>query len=419
MSKTICLITPAHISFNPRLVKEADALVDAGYDVTVISCNYIYSVTEFDNEILRYAKWKSVILNWNKKVNPKLFWYSRIRKYISLNVLKFNFLKKYFANNVEFLLRVFDRVLPELRKLVLQHPADLYIAHNLQSLPLAYYAAKKYNSKLGFDAEDFHSGMFSETEANSINKDVVEYFESKFVNKCDYITSASPGISQAYKSKYKLKNVPVSILNVFPLSMSQKKISMNNDEKLKLYWFSQTIGKDRGLNDILEAMGKLKKFNIELHLLGKWQNGFKYEFYQKCDYLGIDKNKIFFYSQTYPNQMVDISSKYDIGLALEPSKDINNSIAISNKIFTYMLAGNAIIATKTKGQQEIADRSGEAIKTYEAGDTNSLASLIKELYLDKKKLKKAKEASLRLGMSNYNWDIEKLKFLELIDSTLS
>ena len=36
MKKKVCLVTPGHIGSNPRIVKEADALHEEGYDVTLI-----------------------------------------------------------------------------------------------------------------------------------------------------------------------------------------------------------------------------------------------------------------------------------------------------------------------------------------------------------------------------------------------
>src|SRR5690625_6431809 len=37
----ICLVTTGHPSTNPRLVKEADALVEAGYNVHVVACKFL------------------------------------------------------------------------------------------------------------------------------------------------------------------------------------------------------------------------------------------------------------------------------------------------------------------------------------------------------------------------------------------
>mgnify|MGYP000111215627 CR=1 FL=1 len=40
MRAKICLVTPGHPSKNPRLVKEADALVESGYEVSVVAGDY-------------------------------------------------------------------------------------------------------------------------------------------------------------------------------------------------------------------------------------------------------------------------------------------------------------------------------------------------------------------------------------------
>jgi siroheme synthase len=36
----VCWVTTGHPSTNPRLVKEADALIDAGYAVHVVACKF-------------------------------------------------------------------------------------------------------------------------------------------------------------------------------------------------------------------------------------------------------------------------------------------------------------------------------------------------------------------------------------------
>src|SRR4051794_40779505 len=57
MQKRICLISPGHMSFNPRLVKEADALAEAGYLVHVIAANNLRYLRELDRSILTQASW--------------------------------------------------------------------------------------------------------------------------------------------------------------------------------------------------------------------------------------------------------------------------------------------------------------------------------------------------------------------------
>jgi hypothetical protein len=63
---------------------------------------------------------------------------------------------------------------------------------------------------------------------------------------------------------------------------------------------------------------------------------------------------------------IRLSAQADIGLALEPGTTPNNDIAISNKLYTYILAGNAVVASNTSGQSmAVADLNGAAV-TYSA-----------------------------------------------------
>ena len=53
----VCLVTTGHPSTNPRLVKEADALVAAGYTVRVVSCRFQAWADAADAEFEGRAWW--------------------------------------------------------------------------------------------------------------------------------------------------------------------------------------------------------------------------------------------------------------------------------------------------------------------------------------------------------------------------
>ena len=43
MRRSVCIVSPGHLASNPRVVKEADALHGAGYRVTVIAGNALFT----------------------------------------------------------------------------------------------------------------------------------------------------------------------------------------------------------------------------------------------------------------------------------------------------------------------------------------------------------------------------------------
>ena len=59
-----------------------------------------------------------------------------------------------------------------------------------------------------------------------------------------------------------------------------------------------------------------------------------------------------------PDAMVDLARGYDVGLALEQMDPLNRQLCLTNKAFTYILAGVAVAVTDTPGQHALGDRPG-------------------------------------------------------------
>jgi glycosyltransferase involved in cell wall biosynthesis len=404
----ICLVTPAQPSVNPRLVKEADALSEAGYEVQVLCAHYIPWAHEADKVLLASRKWCCTYVGGTPARYCLPYWWTRLRHGV---------LKKAVSRNIKLpwvLRRVPARVSPELMRVAKATRADLYIAHNLAALPPAVAAARKNRAKVGFDAEDFHSGM-GESEQTTV---LIESIERQYLPQCDYLTAGSPQIAEAYAAKYQV-SAPIPILNVFPLAErpSNFRAAMPNTP-LRLYWFSQTIGAKRGLDDVVQAIGLLPECDIELHLRGDWQADYQNQLFALVKSCGIDKDKIKGYNPAPADEMTCLAAAYDVGLALEPGKDENNKIALSNKVFTYLLAGNAVIATATKSQQALMETIGKTGFCYAPGEVQMLAAQLKRWHDDREALEQARRAAWECGTACYNWDVEKHKFLAIVKNTL-
>jgi glycosyltransferase involved in cell wall biosynthesis len=308
------------------------------------------------------------------------------------------------------------RVLPELKRAAKSIPANMYIAHDLGALPAAVSAAAKHKAFVGFDAEDFYSGMCPLRTLPSVTEQVTEYVERHYLPRCDYMTAASSAIAEAYAIKYAMPK-PVTVLNVFPLSQRPPAFRpAKASDPLTLYGFSQTIGANRGLEDVLQAMSALRGYRIELHLRGLWQRGYREQLLRFAALLGLKAEQITVHSPAPPDDMTRLASGFEIGLALEPGRDTNNRIAVSNKLFTYLLAGNAVIATATRGQRPIIEAIGGAGFCYEPGDVETLAHRLHRWCVDRTSLEAARQHAWDWGSKRYNWDVEKENFLHALES---
>ena len=60
MLGTICIVSPGNLASNPRVLKEADALHEAGYAVTAVVCDYTAALRPFDDAIAASVPWRVV-----------------------------------------------------------------------------------------------------------------------------------------------------------------------------------------------------------------------------------------------------------------------------------------------------------------------------------------------------------------------
>jgi glycosyltransferase involved in cell wall biosynthesis len=406
----VCLVTTGQPSTNPRLVKEADALAASGYAVDVICAYWVDWASDADRALLTSRRWSPAYVG---SANGFGRLWRRVRHAASREGLSF------FGGNAMLQEASVSRVAPDLRRAALARPADLYVAHNLGALPAAAAAARRHRGRIGFDAEDFHSGERPHAvPATSIDR-AVEAIERRYLPLCDYTTAASPGIAEAYATKYRIP-CPTTILNVFPRAHRPATFRERraDDEPLRLYWFSQTIGPQRGLEDAVDAMGQLGQVPVELHLRGSWQEGYRERIVERCRARGVDPARVISHDPASPDEMVRLAAPCDVGLALEHPVSRNREICLTNKIFTYLLAGVAVAATATDGQAAVLPRLGEAAFAYRPGDASALAAGLHCWWKDRGRLEAARRAAWRLGEREFNWDIEQTTFLRVVERAL-
>jgi len=407
--KRVCLVTTGQPSTNPRLVKEADALVAAGFAVHVVGAHWANWADVSDEAMMSRRPWTLELVEWRKDRAPRTFQRTRLRHWIARRTLGTPLSARV---RPEWALA---RVGPELTAAALTVPAELYIAHNLGALPAALDAGRAHDAPVGFDAEDFHSGQLPPRSDLAL---FTARAEKQLLPQCAYVTAASPGIARAYASLCGIAE-PASILNVFPLDQRPSQFRFGSvREPIRLYWFSQTIGPNRGLEAAVKALGLLGRDHVELHLRGTPQAGFEGELRELAKAAGVSPDRIHRHAPACADDMTRCAADFDIGLALEPRASQNNDIALSNKIFTYLLAGCAVVATETSGQSALLHQLGPAARGCAVDDAASLAAALRPWIDDRESVERSRRAAWELGESQFNWDLEKDRFLAVVRTAM-
>lgn len=397
MKQRICVVTAGHLSTCPRMLKAADALAGAGYQVRVVSTRHVPWATVTDGDLRKSRSWDWNVVDYDSKSAPLTYLRSGVRYRVANKLAK-----SYKPSRLPLQLtaRAYSRVHTELLREALSEFADLFYGGTTGALAAIAMAGLKAKVPYALDLEDFHSEEQDRGAGGHLAHALAERIENDVLRGAAFLTAGSEAIASAYKEKYGIQ--PITINNTFPLPDRSPDFKIKRSEGLKLYWFSQTIGPGRGLEDAIKAMG-IANIPGELHLQGQpiqeYLNGLKL-FIAKV----APQVKVFHHKPVSPDSMIRLMRGYDIGLALEPGFSKNNLIALSNKAFTYLLGGLAVIFTDTPGQRPLALDIKEGAFVYAPGDVQELAAGMKRWADNKDLLMQAKKAAWEAAKRRWHWE---------------
>ena len=244
--------------------------------------------------------------------------------------------------------------------------------------------------------------------------EMVRTVEDACLPLCAHLTAASPLIGAAYAARYGVS--PTTVLNVFPLAMAPatplQASRPSQPGSLRAYWFSQTIGLDRGLQPFLQAMGRARaRVTLDVRGSNRWGHGDRLMALARD--LGV-ADRVTLLPMAAPDRMVSLAAAYDVGLSLETDVTESRRLCLTNKIFTYLLAGTPVMMSDTPAQRALAPDLGAAAALVSLADSDGMASALDRLATSPTALSEARAAAVRLGRRRFNWDVEKNVLLEAV-----
>lgn len=408
----ICLLTSGHLATNPRLVKEADALSEAGYEVVVI-CTRFSPWASMHDATFEDRSWTvaaRIPFGPTAPIGTRLKQVIRQRaaRAVMAAGLQFDALRE----------AEWHPASPDISAAALAVEADLYIAHYPAALPAAAKAAAHHRALYAFDAEDFHLGDLPDRPEHEREKQRLRAIEARYLPGAAYVSAASPGIADAYSEAYGIKR-PAVILNAFPLAQAPLEATQRGTAEPgpSLYWFSQTIGPDRGLETAVSAIGGTRA-EVHLYLRGRPVPGYLAHL-RGLARTSEDASRIHFLDIDAPDQMERLAAAYDLGLVAETVNTQNHSICLSNKLFTYLLAGVPPLISDTPGQVAFARNCGLEDLVFPIGDSAGLRRRLDEVLSDPNRLMQLRAKCFQLGQVHFNWERESGILLERVALALA
>lgn len=361
-----------------RVLREASALADLNYTVTIIAKKELSEMHLPSSEKSREGIFvnRPLKLEFPEKITGKI---------------KSSVITKHIPN----MLLMFKMIM-----LGRKYNTDVYHAHDLNTLIQGIVSAKLRikRKKLIYDS---HEVQTSRTHYNFEKIHRIEKLLLKFVDK---VIVENDTRADYHKDLYKSRPTPIhnysELYNIdevkaFPL---REVYSIPEDTKIVLYQGGMQEG--RGLFKLLDAFKNIE--NGKLIMLGdgkERQNLLDYHRELKLE------NKVIFIDRVPYQELRSYTKSADIGIQFLENTNFNHYSASSNKLFEYLMAHVPVIGSDLPEIKKVIEEEKVGL-TVEESNTIELQQAIQELIDDEDKRNYLKENTQR-AKNKYNWDNEK------------
>lgn len=405
----ILIVIGGHLSTAPRPYKEAQALSEAGHEVVVYGNWYDAELIERDCLLLKSVQWTfSPVVDQQAQNRFKLFVSKILNKAARVTY-------KHFGIFSENLLGYSPKAMLNAAR---KAKSDLTIVHSEAGLWVGCELLKE-GLAVGVDFEDWFSEDLLPAVRSTRPITQLKQLEAQLARECKFCLTTSTAMAQAM-AKHHRTSEPVVIYNTFPFSerdiMDGKICDRKSLEIPSLHWFSQTIGPGRGLEILFQSLTYLNK-SVEIHLRGNYP-----ELYHQWMQSIIPEgwhDRVFIHPTVPPSELLSRIAEHDIGLALEIPYCQNKQFTVSNKLFQYLQAGLAVIATNTVGQREVLSSNPAIGILLQKNDPHEIASAINSFLDSPASLNQAKKAALIAAEISLNWKYEGEKLVNAVELALA
>jgi hypothetical protein len=395
------------------MLKSADALAAAGYDVRMVATHHEPWAIETDRDVRSRRSFPVEVVGYQRDEDP-LTYYQTGARYKAARAA---------ATAVgaaraplPVIARALGRVHAELVQAIAAEPADLIYGGTTGALAAIAEAAGRQSVPYGIDLEDWHSGESTGPDA-VLDNALASRVEALVLPGASFITTSSEPIASAYTDLYGVR--PSVVHNTFSLPSQPPDFGRADSSTLRLYWFSQTIGPGRGLEEAVAAVGRAG-IAAELSLRGRSQDGYV-ETLRALAAARAPRLAVVHHPPASPDAMVDLARGYDVGLALEMMVVPNRRLCLTNKAFTYILAGLAVAMSDTPGQHALGVDLGPGAALVPPGDVTALAAVLARWAGDSPGLDCARRSAWSAAVRRWHWEhpLEEGAVLGLVRRSLS
>ncbi len=372
-----------------RIMREATALVEAGFDVSIV---------DIMNERERPAEEDIEGVHMKHVMMPSLFIPTRFKPW-------------YLVKAVQMIIRGAIRLL--------RTPADIYHAHDVKGLPACYIAARLRRKLLIFDSHEIPLDDPNITRWPRLSALATRVL-AHMMPRCAGVVTASPLYAREISKDYHYPEI-TTVLNVpiyrkIPKSdRLRQHLGLSPDVRIALY--QGNIQANRSLEQLVHAAPFLDP-GIVIVMMGRAVETTRIQLEELIASKGVADRVKIIPAAPY-EELLNWTASADIGLTIfKPGYTRSIRYCLPNKLFEYLMAGLPVVSSEL-------DAIAELLKTYDVGQIlpslapSDIGAAINSMLLDPVALARMHSNALATARQNFHWEKEKQIIVQLYDAIVA
>ncbi len=424
MATSICMLVTNPATHDPRVRREAASLVKAGYRVTVIGVRLTegeLDAEELDGYLVRRIPHPRLALQRLMRRFPGLYrvarWtYRRLRGCRTEPVgTRQELTGKPSVSagtesgiaTLQHDLRTILNVLWINLRLAMsgwKERADVYHAHDLDTLLAGYLCTTIPGRKLVYDYHELYTEQFQQGIKSGLWHGFFSMLEKVLAKRAHLCLTVCDSLGSWLAE---CRGVPgvVTVRNVPALQPVAEAGPTGRNEPTILY--HGLLFRNRGLEQLIEAVPLLTRGIVVIRGYGDYEPQLRALVAAK----GLDSRVQF----APPVRMVDLVREAvhaDIGIAPFIPVCLNTQFCLPNKLFEYMMAGLAIAGSDLPEMRKVI-LGHEIGAVFDPLQPRAIADAINGILADEGRLRQMKANAKQVAASIYNWQAEERTFLKV------
>lgn len=288
--------------------------------------------------------------------------------------------------------------------------ADVFVTHDYAALPLVAAVAARRGGRYAYDCREFYAGQHADSRVwGLVAPPAVRAVEGHFVRGAAWVSTVSDGLADLLVERYALAVRPTVVRSTPALVDVPGREPGDRWTAL----FHGHLRPDRNVHGLVASV-PLWPDHLRLVLRGNGPPAYLQALTQQVGELGVaDRVEL---APAVPwADVVTSAATADLGVVPWPLDLPQKRISLPNKVFEYLMAGLAVVATGPSEVSRLVESYG-AGRGYSPATPEALAAALRDLDRD---TLLAMRAGARAARKALSWEQESLVLRDLWERTLA